>query len=136
MRRRLSNSAEIKLFKLNYDHILYLLKNYAKNLIVKNKVKLVVLIGSLAYGNYIAFSDADLIIIWDDAPANPIDRIDKFIDPKIPIDMDIRVYTSREILKMASEKRKIVGEMIRYGLVLAGDKELFNKIKEIVENIK
>ncbi len=124
MRRKLSNSVGVRLFKLNYDKVMEELKRYAKRIIRDGRAKAVILVGSLARGDYTAFSDADVIIIADNVPRRPVDRIAEFIDPTLSIDIQPIVYTTREILKMAEEKRRIVREVVKYGILLAGDKTI------------
>ncbi|MEM2473068.1 MAG: nucleotidyltransferase domain-containing protein [Candidatus Bathyarchaeia archaeon] len=133
MQKRLWNTAEVKFFKLNYEEVMKKLKEYSEKALAKG-VKAVILIGSLAKGDYTAFSDADILIIFDEAPKNPIDRIKEFIDPSLPIEVEPRVYTTSEVLKMAKEKRRIIKEAIRYGKLLAGDKEIINTIKNALKN--
>ena len=129
MRRKSLNSVEVRFFKLDYDDILRHLRCYASKLLDKG-VKLVILIGSLARGDFTAFSDADLIIICDDVPSRFLDRIDLFLDPSLPIDLDLRVYTSSEFLGMAREGRRFISELLRYGIVLAGNQKFLDLIKE------
>ncbi|MBS7658440.1 nucleotidyltransferase domain-containing protein [Candidatus Bathyarchaeota archaeon] len=133
MQKRLWNTAEVKFFKLNYEEVMKKLKEYSEKALAKG-VKAVILIGSLAKGDYTAFSDADILIIFDEAPKNPVDRIKEFIDPSLPIEVEPRVYTTSEVLKMAKEKRRIIKEAIRYGKLLAGDKEIINTIKNALKN--
>ncbi|MBS7655639.1 nucleotidyltransferase domain-containing protein [Candidatus Bathyarchaeota archaeon] len=133
MQKRLWNTAEVKFFKLNYEKVMKKLKEYSEKALAKG-VKAVILIGSLAKGDYTAFSDADILIIFDETPKNPIDRIKEFIDPSLPIEVEPRVYTTSEVLKMAKEKRRIIKEAIRYGKLLAGDREIINTIKNALKN--
>ncbi|MEM2843346.1 MAG: nucleotidyltransferase domain-containing protein [Candidatus Bathyarchaeia archaeon] len=133
MQKRLWNTAEVKFFKLNYEEVMKKLKEYSEKALAKG-VKAVILIGSLAKGDYTAFSDADILIIFDETPKNPIDRIKEFIDPSLPIEVEPRVYTTSEVLKMAKEKRRIIKEAIRYGKLLAGDREIINTIKNALKN--
>lgn len=132
MQKKLSNSAEVKFFSLDYEQVLKELKNYAKKCLSEG-AKAVILIGSLARRNYTAFSDADVIIVSDNVPPRPIDRISKFIDPTLPIDIEPRVYTSKEILMMAKKGSKIVKEIVEYGILLSGDKRIIEKLKEILK---
>jgi len=104
------------------------LKEYAERVRSKG-AKAVILIGSLARGDYTAFSDADVVIIVDNTPKNPIERLKEFMDPMFPIDLEPRVYTTEEILKMAREKRRLIKEIIEYGILLIGDERLIEKIK-------
>lgn len=129
MRKKSLNSVEVRLFRLDYEKVLKRLKEYADKIISKG-AKVVVLIGSLTRGNYTAFSDADVIIVSDNVPENPMERLKDFLDPTLPIDLEPRVYTSKELFKMAREKRKIIGELIKYGKILAGDIKIVEKAKE------
>jgi len=128
MQRRSSNTADIRLLKLNYAEIIAALKRYAEKVVAKG-AKAVILIGSLARGDYTAYSDADVVVISDNVPKRFIDRITDFIDPTLPIDIDPRVYTTEEILRMAKEGKKIIKEIVDHGKVLAGNSEIINILK-------
>ncbi|MHA1590513.1 MAG: nucleotidyltransferase domain-containing protein [Candidatus Njordarchaeales archaeon] len=128
MQKKSLNSAKVKLFKMNYKEILEALKKYGEKMLEKG-AKVIILIGSLAKGNYTAFSDADVIIISDNVPENLLDRIKMFIDPTLPIDIQPRVYTTKEILKMAHQKRKIIEEILNHGKILAGDEKILKEIE-------
>jgi len=112
--------------------VLKRLKEYAGKALAKG-AKTVILIGSLARGDYTAFSDADILIISDNAPSNPLERLRDFIDPTLPVDVEPRVYTTRELIEMAREGRRIIKEILEYGIILAGDKKVIDEIKK---NIK
>lgn len=131
MRKRSSNFAKIRLFKMDFDKVMKALRNYAEKAVEKG-AEAVILIGSLAKGDYTAFSDADVIIIMDNVPKNALDRVKKFIDPTLPVDVQPRVYTSKEIMEMAKSGRKITKEMVKYGKVLAGSDEVIENIRELL----
>jgi predicted nucleotidyltransferase len=121
MHEKSSNSADLKVFKLDYELVLRKLREYAERALEKGAL-VVFLIGSLARGDYTAFSDADVVIIVrDDYPKKLPDRISDFIDPTLPVDVEPRVYTLSEFSKMARNKERIVREIEKYGIVLAGD---------------
>ena len=125
----LLNSADLKVFKLDYEYVLKKLKEYAVRALEKGAIA-IFLIGSLARGNYTAFSDADVVIIvGDDYPKGFIDRISDFIDPTLPIDIEPRVYTVSEFLKLIQSKSMIAKEVLDYGVLLAGD---YNIVKAVV----
>jgi len=126
------NTAKVKFFKLDYNEVMKRLKQYAEKAIEKG-AKSVILIGSLARGDYTAFSDADVVIISDNVPKNPIERLKDFIDPTLPIDVEPRVYTTEEFIKMAGERKRIIMEVVSYGKVLAGDKKIIDLVKEIMQ---
>jgi predicted nucleotidyltransferase len=121
MHEKSSNSAGLKVFRLNYELVFKRLKEYAERALEKGAI-VVFLIGSLARGDYTAFSDADVIIIVrDDYPKKLPDRISDFIDPTLSVDVEPRVYTLSEFSKMAQNKERIIREIEKYGIILAGD---------------
>jgi predicted nucleotidyltransferase len=121
MHEKSSNSADLKVFKLDYELVFKRLKEYAERVLEKGAI-VVFLIGSLARGDYTAFSDADVVIIVrDDYPKKLPDRISDFIDPTLPVDVEPRVCTLSEFSKMAQNKERIIREIEKYGIVLAGD---------------
>ncbi len=128
MQKKSSSTADVKLLKLNYDEVMEKLREYAERAIAKG-ARTVILIGSLARGDYTAYSDADVVIVSDNVPERPIDRLAEFIDPTLPIDLEPRVYTTREIIKMAEEGMRVVKEIISYGKILAGDKRLIDELR-------
>ena len=128
MQKKSSSTADVKLLKLNYSEVMRKLREYAERAVAKG-ARTVILIGSLARGDYTAYSDADVVIVSDNVPERPIDRLAEFIDPTLPIDLEPRVYTTREIIKMAEEGRRVVKEIISYGKILAGDKRLIDELR-------
>ena len=133
MRKKSSDSAEVRFFKLDYEKVLEELREYARRAVDRG-ARTVILIGSLARGDYTAFSDADIVIVSDNVPERSLDRITDFIDPTLSVDVEPRVYTSRELLKMAEEGRKIVREILEYGKLLAGDESVVEAVREALEH--
>ena len=132
MQKRSWSSAEIKLFKLDYNSVIEELKEYARKALEKGAYA-VILIGSLARGDYTAFSDADLVIIVSQASRKPIERIKDYLDPSLSIDIEPRIYTVDELLRMAREKRRIVREILEHGILLAGNDDILKMIKGLYE---
>ncbi|KYH37426.1 MAG: DNA polymerase III subunit beta [Candidatus Bathyarchaeota archaeon B24] len=133
MRKKSSNSAEVRFFKLDYEKVLEELREYARKAVDRG-ARTVILIGSLARGDYTAFSDADVVIVSDNVPERFLDRITDFIDPTLSVDVEPRVYTSRELLKMAEEGKKLVREILEYGKLLAGDESIIEAVREALEH--
>lgn len=133
MQRKFWNSAGVKLFKLDLEKVLNYLQSYAEKIVSEKKeVLAVILIGSLARGDYTAFSDADIVIIVNESShKKPHDRVIEYIDQNAPIDIEPRVYTLDEIIRMAREKRKVVQEIIKYGKQLAGKLDIVDQLRQI-----
>jgi len=128
MQKKSSSTVGVRLLKLNYGEVMRKLRKYAERAVAKG-ARAVILIGSLARGDYTAYSDADIIIVSDSVPERLIDRIPEFMDPALPVDVVPVVYTTDEAVKMAEEGRKIVGEIISYGKLLAGDERLVEMLR-------
>ncbi len=120
--------SEIKLFRIDYDKVIERLKEFAKRKINENNnILAIVLIGSLARGDYTAFSDADLVVIVKEDHRRFLDRITEFIDPTLGIDIDPMVYTLSEIKEMSKRNSRLVKEIKEYGILLAGDKRILEE---------
>lgn len=134
MREKSSNTAKIKVFKLNYESILQKIREYAISLIEKRLAKSVILFGSLARGDYTPFSDIDLLIIIEKSSKKPIERIRDYINPSLPLDVEPRAYTEKEFIELAKKKRKLIREILNYGILLAGDKKILTQAKKYLIN--
>ena len=130
MRGKSYHSAEMRVFKLDYEELMRRLKEYASRLVSNDLAELVILIGSLARGDYTPFSDIDvLIVIDDDLRADLME----YIDESLPLDIEPRVITISKFLEMASRKRRTIIEEINYGIYLAGRKEILEKAKQLAQ---
>ena len=118
------------MFRLDYGRVMRALAAYAERK-VREGALAVILIGSLARGDYTAFSDADVVIVVPDGsvPDNPVERVRGFLDPSLPLDLQPFVYTRSELIEMARESRRIVGEVLRVGKLLAGDRGILEELK-------
>jgi len=135
MRRRSSNSAGIRFLKIDYDEIINYLKDYAKDALRKGG-KLIILYGSLARGDYTATSDADILIISDKfKDVRMIDRVLDFIDPRSPIDIEPKVLTTEEFKTLIKKKDRFALEVLREGVVLAGDLKLYERLRSLADEV-
>jgi len=120
-------------FRLDYDLVLREVREYAEDLVRRGLAELVVLIGSLARGDYSPFSDADLLIVVREAPKSPSERIAAYINPRLSLDVEPRVLTVEEFFEMARERRKLSEEALFKGVFLAGNKELLEEARRAYE---
>lgn len=128
MPKRFSNSVRVRFLKMNYDEVMSFLRCYAERLVRSGEARLVILYGSLARGDYTIFSDADLLIIVDKAEERIIDRIPKFLEPKAPIDLEPRALTVKEVFKIVEEHGRFLKTVFSEGILLAGDRKLYEEI--------
>jgi predicted nucleotidyltransferase len=106
-------------------------RRYAEDLVNSGRAELVVLFGSLAEGRYLPSSDIDLLIVVREAPENPLERISAYIDPKLPLDLEPRVFTVEEFFRVARERRRFALEVLTKGVLLAGRKEVLEEARRV-----
>jgi predicted nucleotidyltransferase len=123
--------SDVKVFRLDRDAVLKRLREYASSKANENMLA-IVLIGSLARGDHTAFSDADIVVIVREDLRRIIDRSANYIETKLGIDVEPRVYTLEEIMKMCRERRRIIEEIVRHGILLAGDPGVVEMLKGCV----
>jgi len=123
--------SDVKVFRLDRDAVLKRLREYASSKANENMLA-IVLIGSLARGDHTAFSDADIVVIVRKDLRRIIDRSANYIETKLGIDVEPRVYTLEEIMKMCRERRRIIEEIVRHGILLAGDPGVVEMLKGCV----
>ena len=90
----------VKIFSLNRDEIVDQLREAARRLQAQYpEVRDVRLFGSLARGDHVGTSDADVMIIVEgEIPANPLARLQRYYPHfALPIGLDLLVYTPAEI---------------------------------------
>ncbi|MEM2632169.1 MAG: nucleotidyltransferase domain-containing protein [Candidatus Bathyarchaeia archaeon] len=104
------------------------LEEYTEKAVKKGAIA-VILVGSLARGDYTAFSDADIIIVIGESREKPVERLTKYMEAKVSIDIEPRVYTIKELREMIKNNAGIVREIAEYGILLGGDENIINEIK-------
>jgi predicted nucleotidyltransferase len=104
-------------------------RRYAEDLVDSGRAELVVLFGPLAEGRYLPSSDIDLPIIVREAPENPLERNPAYIDPKLPLDLEPRVFTAEEFFRLTRERRRFALEVLTKGVLLAGRKEFLEEAR-------
>lgn len=129
MQKKSSSTSKIKLFKMNYSMVMKELKAYAKRC-YKKGAKAVILIGSLARGNYTAFSDADVIIVVSDLGVD----VTNFMDSSLSVEVEPRIYTEEQLIDMAKIGRRLIREIIDSGVVLYDDSSVMEKIRASYAN--
>jgi len=109
LREKLSGS--VRIFSVDYEALLKSLKERASRIKQDRlDVKRVLLFGSFAKGNYVPESDLDILIEVKDSPVPFLERRDAFVDyfTGLPFDLNILVYTEREMEKMLEEKNAFI----------------------------
>ena len=116
-------TAEVRYLKINYDEVIRELRSYAKSIARTHKnVRAIVLVGSLAKGNYTGASDADVLVIAENLPPQFLERYAIFADARMSIDVEPHVYSTEEFLKMAREGNHFAVDAMKIGIPLGGEK--------------
>ena len=85
------------------------------------EIETVILFGSLASGDAVPGSDADLLFILSDSDQPFSERIPHYIPSGCGIDVDVFPYTKKELEAMLAAGNRFVREALKQGL------ELFNR---------
>ncbi len=123
------SSAEIRYLKINFDETLRRLEEYARLKAAIHHVRAIVLTGSLAKGNYAATSDADILVITEDLPDRFLERYGLFAEPRMPIDIEPRAYTTEEFISAARRGDRYALDSLEIGIPLFGE-EFFNELRK------
>jgi len=123
------SSAETRYLRINFDEILAKLRDYAKRKAANHQTKAIVLTGSLANGRYTGTSDADILVVADNVPSNVLERYALYAEPKMPIDVEPRVYTTQELITKIRQADRFVLESLETGIPLYG-KQFLNDLKQ------
>jgi len=104
---------------------------YFRRLRSKFNVKLGVLFGSYAKGNYSWGSDVDVFIVASDFPQDMSKRFSMLVDLKLPLQIQPFGYTIQEFRKMLRERQPLIAEVLKKGEILYAAPEY----KRLVENL-
>ncbi|MHA1699974.1 MAG: nucleotidyltransferase domain-containing protein [Promethearchaeota archaeon] len=136
MLKKSLNSAKIKLFKLHYNEIIADLKKLIKVYQTRCNLKLVVLFGSLARGDYYIGSDADLLIIADQIPEDHSKRFEIFYSYNLATEIHPVIFTSEELFDQIRRCNTFIFEIFHKYKVLFKKGEILNKIVEAINREK
>lgn len=117
MHNGLSNSVRITWF--DRDKILNTLRKAIRELVASHpEIEAVLLFGSLARGDTVPGSDADLLVILRDSELPFRERIPRYIPDYCGIDVDVFPYTKEEISEMLKEGHHFIKRALSEGLEL------------------
>jgi len=123
------SSAGARYLKINFDEILGKLREYAKSKAANHQTRAIVLTGSLAKGRYTGTSDADILVVADNVPIYVLERYALYAEPKMPIDVQPRVYTTEELITKIRQGDRFVLESLEVGIPLYGE-QFLNDLKQ------
>jgi len=125
------SSAEVRYLKISFDEILDRLKHYARSKANEHGTRAIVLAGSLAKGTYTGSSDADVLVIAEEVPTSVLERYALFAEPGLPIDVQPRVYTTKEFISKIRQEDRFAVECLLIGIPLHGER-FFNDLRKSI----
>jgi len=88
------------------------------------EIEAVILFGSLATGEAVPGSDADLLLVLDRSDQHFLSRIPRYVPSRCKIDVDVFPYTEDEIEKMLAAGNPFIKEALEHGVELFKRKSL------------
>ncbi|MEM0027368.1 MAG: nucleotidyltransferase domain-containing protein [Ignisphaera sp.] len=98
-------------------------------------LKLVVLFGSRARGNYTDESDIDILVVADNLPKDPREAFSMLRDARYPSVNPIGFNTEVFLKKLRSGSTFLL-EILDEGAVLYADKEFYTMVMKIYEDVR
>lgn len=114
------SSASVKVFWLDRPHLIERLKSAAQALIEQHpEIEQIVLFGSLARGDAVPASDADLLIVVSHSTEPFLDRAVRYRPAGVGVGVDVVAYTREELAALLAADNAFVRQALRDGMVLA-----------------
>ncbi|MBI2830062.1 MAG: nucleotidyltransferase domain-containing protein [Chloroflexi bacterium] len=82
------------------------------------EIRKVVLFGSLARGDAVPGSDADLLVVLADSDRPFLDRMPLYRPTRVPVGVDVFPYTEEELTEMIKESNAFVKRALSEGMVI------------------
>ena len=95
-----------------------------------DRLKLAILYGSYARGDYTPNSDVDLLIVIDSLPPRIQDRLGELLSVVDSLFIEPHPYTPQEFIDLAKNCRLTAYDALTYGVTLYMDEEYYLKVKE------
>lgn len=96
------------------------LKSVAQQMKARHpEIEQVLLFGSLARGDAVPGSDADLLVILSSAALPLMERIPRYLPVGLPLGVDVFPYTQKEIDRMLAAGNHFIGQAVKEGIALA-----------------
>jgi predicted nucleotidyltransferase len=83
------------------------------------EIEQVLLFGSLARGEAVPGSDADLLVILSSASQPFLERVPRYLPTGMPVGVDVFPYTREEIDRMLAGGNHFIVQAVKEGVALA-----------------
>lgn len=98
-------------------------------------MKLIILFGSRARGDYTEYSDYDILVVGDNIPRDPREAYSMLIDPSNPNIQPVGMNTE-VFLKKLREGNTFILEVLEDGRILYADEALLNNVIQEFKRIR
>ena len=116
------SSTSVKVFWLDRPQILARLKRAAQAMRERHpEIESIALFGSLARGDAVPGSDADLLIVVSHSTESFFDRAVRYRPADVGVGVDVVAYTHEELAALLEADNAFVRQALREGVVLVGD---------------
>lgn len=113
------SSASVKVFWLDRPHLIARLKRSAQALSEQHpEIERIVLFGSLARGDAVPGSDADLLIVVRHSTEPFLDRAVRYRPADVGVGVDVIAYTREELAALLEAGNAFVRQALCDGMVL------------------
>ncbi|MBI4505626.1 MAG: nucleotidyltransferase domain-containing protein [Chloroflexi bacterium] len=117
--RQVESSPSVHIFWLDRAEAVSRLREAAEALAQRYpEIERVVLFGSLARGDAVPDSDADLLLILSASDLPFLDRSVRYRPEGVGLGVDVLAYTRAEMERMLAEGNRFVADVLREGIVL------------------
>ena len=82
------------------------------------EIEEVLLFGSLARGEAVPGSDADLLVILSSASQSFMERVPRYLPTGLPLGVDVFPYTRDEIKRMLAQGNHFIRQAVKEAIVL------------------
>jgi predicted nucleotidyltransferase len=113
------SSSSVRVRYLDRDAVLATLRELAQQIgSTRSEVTEIRLFGSLARGERNPYADADWLVILENSPLSPRDRIPAYKPVGSPVPMDITVCTREELNREVAAGNRFLQRILAESLVL------------------
>ena len=116
------SSDSVKVFWLDRPGLMERLRNAARMLSERHpEIERIVLFGSLARGDAVPGSDADLLIVVSHSDEAFLERTMRYRPTGVDVGVDVVAYTREELAALLKGGNSFVKQALQEGVVLVGD---------------
>ena len=119
------------------EEVIKALREYVEAVLARRlELKLAILYGSFARGDWKPGSDVDLLVVAEGLPPDPRDRWDLIATLIKGLPLEPHAFTPAEFEEMVEHGRMTAADALTEGLVLYADPAYLRHVKEFFERVK